>query len=91
VGRHCVTITLLLPGPSETQSNGIPSSPWAPASGLLVSGVTKEVRGTGEEGAWFGAREARKGFPEDMVELQTMHCSMYREGLVRSGVYNAEL
>lgn len=78
--------------PSETQSNGIPSSPWAPASGLLVSEVTKEVRGTGDEGAGGWAREARNGFPEeDMIELWTMHCSMYRGELVRSGVCSAEL
>lgn len=76
---------------SETQRSGIPSSCWVPASGLLVSGVMKEVRGTGEDGAWAGAREVRKGFPEDMAQLGTMHCSMYREELVRSGVCSAEL
>lgn len=90
MGRHCVTITLLLPGQSETQRSGIPSSCWVPASGLLVSGVTKEVRGTGDEGA-LGARDARKGFAEDMAQLGTMHCSMYRKELVRSGVCSAEL
>ena len=69
VGRPCVTITLLLPGQSETQRSGIPSSSWVPASGLCVSGVMKEVGGAGEEGAWSRARDARKGFPEDMVQL----------------------
>jgi hypothetical protein len=40
--------------------------------------VVKEVRGTGEEGAWAGAREARNGLPDDMVQSGTMHCFMYR-------------
>ena len=80
--RHCVTITLLLPGQFETQRSCIPSSSSsassrAPASGLCVS-VMKEVRGTGEEGAWLRARDARKGFPDDMAQLWTMHSSMYR-------------
>jgi hypothetical protein len=71
---------------SETQRSGIPSSCWVPASGLLVSGVVKEARGTGEEGAWAGARAVRNGLPDDMVQSGTMHCSMYREELGRSGV-----
>jgi hypothetical protein len=91
MGRHCVTITLLLPGQLETQRGGIPSSCWTPASGLLVSDVMKEVRGTGEGGAWLGAREVRNGFPEDMVQLGAMHCSMYSEELVRSRVCSARL
>lgn len=52
---------------AETQSNGLPSSSWGPAPGLLLSGVMRAVRGTGEEGAWLKARDARKGFPEDML------------------------
>lgn len=70
---------------SETQRSGLPSSCWVPASGLRVSGLVKEVGGTGDEGAWAGAREVRNGFPDDMVQSGTMHCSMYTEELVRSG------
>ena len=70
MGKYCVTITLLLPKQFEMQSNGIPSSSWVPVSGLLVSGVMKEVRGTGEDGVWLRARDARKGFPEDMLDYR---------------------
>lgn len=64
MGRHCVSITLLLPGQSETQRSGIPSTSRVPASGLWLSRVGKEAGGMedGELG-W------RKGFPEDMAQL----------------------
>lgn len=66
MGRHCVTITLLLPGQSETQRSGIPSSSWVPTSGLYVWELMTEVR---EEGAWSRARDVLNGFPEDMAQL----------------------
>lgn len=76
---------------SETQSNGIPSSAWVPASGLLVSGLMNEVRGTGDEGAWSRAREARKGFPEDMLLAMDTALLYVRGELVRSSVCSADL
>lgn len=67
---------------SETRSNSIPSSSWVPALGLLVSGVMKEVRGTGDDGAWLRAREARNGFPEDML-LVMDNALLYVQGAAR--------
>ena len=69
--RHCVTITLLLPGQSGT-AVGIPSAAAAAApSGLWsASALVKEARGTaasGDEAARWRARDARKGFPDDMA------------------------
>jgi len=88
MGRHCVSITLLLPGQSETQCSGIPSSSWVPTSGLCASEVMTEAR---EDGAWVRASDVLNGFPEDMAQLWTMHCSTDREELKRSGVCSAEL
>jgi hypothetical protein len=66
VFEHCITITLSLSWYMEDQHKSIPSPCWLRASGVLL-GVPDEVRGTGEGGAWWRAREARKGFPDDML------------------------
>jgi hypothetical protein len=78
MGEHCITITLLLPGHAETQSNGLPSSSpsWVPASGL------EEVRATGDEGAGLRASDARKGFPEDMLVVMD-NALLYVQGGAR--------
>jgi hypothetical protein len=61
----CITITLSLPWYMKDQHKSIPSPCWLRASGVLV-GMPDEVCRTGEGGAWWRAREARKGFPDDM-------------------------
>jgi hypothetical protein len=64
----CITITLSLPWYMKDQHESIPSPCWLRASGVLV-GMPDEVWKAGEGGAWWRAREARKGFPDDMSEV----------------------
>ena len=62
----------------ERQGKGIPWS-LSPlrASSTLLSVLIKDVCGTGAGRG--NACEARKGFPDDMLKLKSIHYSMYME------------
>jgi hypothetical protein len=49
----------------------IPARPSSDASGTLLSLVMKDVCGTGDEAAGKCGMDARKGFPDDMVEVKS--------------------
>lgn len=67
-----------MPAEAERQGKGIPWS-LSPlrASSTLLSVLIKDVCGTGAGRG--NACEARKGFPDDMLGLKTIHYSMYME------------
>lgn len=76
--EHCKTITPSMPAEAERQGKGIPWS-LSPrrASSTLLSVLIKEVCGTGAGRG--NACEARKGFPDDMLGLKSIHYAMYME------------
>lgn len=87
VVEPCNTITAcsFLIGMKARQ--GIPERPSSGTADTLLLAEIKEVCGTGDEAAGLYERDARKGFPDDMLQVKNNALFyVHGRGSVRSGV-----
>jgi hypothetical protein len=66
----CNTITACSSEKRKKTRQGIPERPSSGTPGTLLSAVIKEVCGTGDEAAGLYERDARNGFPDDMLGVK---------------------